>query len=72
MALAWADAAQRVATDVYRRILRDPALLSEFKNDTSTRAFWALDENERRKRWGEPYSLNVNLKLFQLALSLDS
>lgn len=69
LALAWTDAAQRLATDVYRRLLTAPKLLAEFKDENSTRAFWKLDDAERRKRWGSPYGMAVDPKPFQKALS---
>lgn len=48
IALAWTDAAQRLATDVYRRLISSPALLTEFRNEASTQALWKLDDAERR------------------------
>lgn len=69
LGLAWADAAQRLATDVYRRLLSSPTLLAEFKDDASAKAFWALDDKERLRRWGAPLKLSVEPKPFQLALS---
>jgi hypothetical protein len=69
LALAWTDAAQRLARDVYRRLLTSPKLLAEFKDENSTRAFWKLDDAERRKRWGTPYAITVDPKPFQKALS---
>jgi hypothetical protein len=69
LGLAWADAAQRLATDVYRRLLRSPALLAEFKDEASTNAFWALDDKERLRRWGPPLKLEIDPSPFQKALS---
>jgi hypothetical protein len=69
--LTWADAAQRLATDIYRRLLLSPALLSEFKDETSTKAFWALDDKERQRRWGAPMSLELDSKPFRFALSVN-
>jgi hypothetical protein len=69
LGLSWADLSQRLATDVYGRPLNSPTLLAEFKDDTSTKSFWALDDKERLRRWGAPLKLTVDPKPFQLALS---
>jgi hypothetical protein len=49
--------AERLAGDIYIRVLSDPTLLQDFQDDASTDAFWSLQDHECRRRWGTPIDL---------------
>lgn len=43
-----------VARECLRRVLGEEELLSWFETDEEIHTFWELDEEERRRLWGEP------------------
>lgn len=67
--LAWADAAERLATFVFRRLLRSPALLAHLVDETTTRAFWRLPDDERQRLWGDKMPIGIETRSFSIALA---
>jgi hypothetical protein len=51
--------AERLAGGCYVHLLSEINLLQLFHSDTSTDAFWALQDDERRKLWPEPIELET-------------
>lgn len=50
---------ERLACEVYARLLRDATLRSHFRTDTAIAAFWNLPDDKRRKLWGKPLDIAV-------------
>lgn len=69
LTLAWTDAAERLACDVYRRLILNPTLLSDFRDETTTTAFWSQSPTSRTARWGSPLPLTVDQTPFVEALN---
>lgn len=50
--------AERLAGDVYSRLLANPALLNLFGDQSAIDAFWRLTSDERRNAWSTPLNLD--------------
>jgi hypothetical protein len=64
---------EALARECYRRILTNDAIRAHFETEDTLKAFWALDENDRRAIWGAPIDVTgftaddeYNEKLAQL------
>lgn len=69
LGLAWADAAERLATDVFRRVLQSPAVLAHFTDETTIAAFWHLPDDQRRNQWGAPLAIAIDPRPFAIAIA---
>lgn len=67
--MARTDAAERLATNVFRRVLESPALLGLFTDEASIAAFWHLPDDQRRNQWGAPLNIPISPQPFAIAMA---
>jgi hypothetical protein len=50
---------EKLASDVYSRVLRDSALRGHFRTDATIASFWKLPDDQKRSLWGQPLDITL-------------
>jgi len=54
-----------------QRLLENPTLRTHFETDGAIRQFWTINQDERRRLWGNPLDINAISKIIRLDLISD-
>jgi hypothetical protein len=56
--------AENLSSHICRRLLDNPNLLPQFRDDTSISVFWGMPEDDIAKAWGPPAALDEEVRRF--------
>lgn len=54
--------AETLSSHIWHRLLDNPNLLPQFRDDTSISAFWGMPEDDIAKAWGPPAALDEEVR----------